>query len=94
LRQAARDIVHAGGHRPRILLAEEAARRELSSACLPAKVLLGRIQHTSRNPAPNPRAEAACLRSQAAFPASPSMTTVPPISSPSTPSLDRVRPHR
>lgn len=57
---------HAAGHHPRTLLTEAAARRELDSARMPAKVLLGRIQHTSRNPAPNPRAEAARLRSPAA----------------------------
>jgi hypothetical protein len=54
---------HAAGHQPRTLLAEAAARRELHTARLPAQVLLGRIQHTSRNPAPNPRAEAARRRS-------------------------------
>lgn len=53
----------AAGHRPHTLLAEAVSRRELTTAHLPAKVLLGRIQHTSRNPAPNPRAEAARLRS-------------------------------
>jgi hypothetical protein len=54
---------HSAGHRPRTLLTEAAARRELHTARHPAQVLLGRIQHTSRNPAPNPRAEAARLRS-------------------------------
>ena len=54
---------HAAGHRARTLLTEAAARRELHTARLPAQVLLGRIQHTARNPAPNPRAEAARLRS-------------------------------
>ena len=54
------------GHQPRTLLGEAAVRRELGTARLPAKVLLGRIQHTSRNPAPNPAAEAARLRSPAA----------------------------
>ncbi|RKE20030.1 relaxase/mobilization nuclease domain-containing protein [Streptomyces sp. TLI_171] len=54
------------GHQPRQLLQEAAARRELTTARLPAKVLLGRIQHTSRNPAPNPAAEAARRRSPAA----------------------------
>ncbi|MFE2106571.1 relaxase/mobilization nuclease domain-containing protein [Kitasatospora sp. NPDC059463] len=53
------------GHQPMELIAEAAARRELTTARLPAKVLLGRIQHTSRNPAPNPAAEAARLRSPA-----------------------------
>ncbi|MFB7472559.1 relaxase/mobilization nuclease domain-containing protein [Kitasatospora sp. NPDC056184] len=52
----------AGGHQPRQLLTEAAARRELSTARQPAKVLLGRIQHTSRNPPPNRAADAARLR--------------------------------
>ncbi|MFD5198676.1 relaxase/mobilization nuclease domain-containing protein [Streptomyces sp. NPDC058375] len=49
----------AGGHKPHQLLKEAAAQRELTSARQPARVLITRIQHTSRNPAPNPRAEAA-----------------------------------
>lgn len=53
----------AGGHQPHQLLKEAAARRELVTARSPARVLITRIQHTSRNPAPNPRAEAARLRS-------------------------------
>ncbi|MFE7192847.1 relaxase/mobilization nuclease domain-containing protein [Kitasatospora sp. NPDC057541] len=69
----------AGGHQPRQLLTEAAARRELSTARQPAKVLLGRIQHTSRNPKPNRAADAARLRttrltttaSSAARPAAP-----------------------
>ncbi|MGA5817202.1 relaxase/mobilization nuclease domain-containing protein [Kitasatospora sp. NPDC094028] len=55
------------GHQPRQLLQEAAARRELTTARLPAKVLLGRIQHTSRNPAPNPTAEAARVRAATAI---------------------------
>ncbi|MES9589233.1 relaxase/mobilization nuclease domain-containing protein [Streptomyces sp. NPDC094045] len=53
----------AGGHKPHQLLKEAAAQRELTSARQPARVLITRIQHTSRNPAPNLRAEAARLRS-------------------------------
>ncbi|WP_230993163.1 relaxase/mobilization nuclease domain-containing protein [Streptomyces endocoffeicus] len=53
----------AGGHQPLQLLKEAAAQRELSTARQPARVLITRIQHTSRNPAPNPRAEAARRRS-------------------------------
>ncbi|MGW5391856.1 relaxase/mobilization nuclease domain-containing protein [Streptomyces koyangensis] len=49
----------AGGHKPHQLLKEAAAQRELTSARQPARVLITRIQHTSRNPAPNLRAEAA-----------------------------------
>lgn len=53
----------AGGHKPVRLLKEAAEQRELHTARKPARVLLTRIQHTSRNPAPNTRAEAARLRS-------------------------------
>ncbi len=56
----------AGGYIPHQLLTEAAARRELGSARLPAKVLIARIQHTSYNPAPNRTVEAALLRSSAA----------------------------
>ncbi|MET8616757.1 relaxase/mobilization nuclease domain-containing protein [Streptomyces albidoflavus] len=52
----------AGGHKPHQLLKEAAAKRELSTARQPARVLITRIQHTSRNPAPNRRAEAARRR--------------------------------
>ncbi|MFG2845817.1 relaxase/mobilization nuclease domain-containing protein [Kitasatospora sp. NPDC048296] len=55
----------AGGHKPHQLLTEAAARRELGSAHLPAKVLIARIQHTSYNPTPNRTVEAALLRSPA-----------------------------
>ncbi|WP_089100514.1 relaxase/mobilization nuclease domain-containing protein [Streptomyces hyaluromycini] len=53
----------AGGHKPHQLLKEAAAQRELTTARQPARVLITRIQHASRNPAPNPRAEAARRRS-------------------------------
>ncbi|GGU51785.1 hypothetical protein FHX79_112912 [Streptomyces cavourensis] len=49
----------AGGHKPHQLLKEAAAQRELTTARQPARVLITRIQHTRRNPAPNLRAEAA-----------------------------------
>ncbi|MBT2492132.1 mobilization protein [Streptomyces sp. ISL-96] len=52
----------AGGHKPHQLLKEAAAQRELTTARQPARVLITRIQHTSRNPAPNRRAEAARQR--------------------------------
>ncbi|MGW1363311.1 relaxase/mobilization nuclease domain-containing protein [Streptomyces chartreusis] len=52
----------AGGHQPHQLLKEAATRRELTTARQPARVLITRIRHTSRNPAPNPRAEAARRR--------------------------------
>ncbi|MFI6862340.1 mobilization protein [Streptomyces sp. NPDC050421] len=84
----------AGGHQPHQLLKEAAARRELGTAHSPARVLITRIQHTSRNPAPNLRAEAARLRSTTAADFSTPSTTVQlppttavPISWPS-------RPHR
>jgi hypothetical protein len=53
----------AGGHKPHQLLKEAAEQRELTTARQPARVLITRIQHTSRNPAPNRRAEAARRRS-------------------------------
>ncbi|MFF1914496.1 relaxase/mobilization nuclease domain-containing protein [Streptomyces sp. NPDC058239] len=51
-----------GGHKPHQLLKEAAARRELGTAHSPARVLITRIQHTGRHPAPNRRAEAARRR--------------------------------
>ncbi|AZS73222.1 mobilization protein [Streptomyces lydicus] len=53
----------ARGHKPHQLLKEAAAQRELTTARQPARVLITRIQHTGRNPAPNRRAEAARSRS-------------------------------
>ncbi|MEH0471951.1 mobilization protein [Streptomyces sp. B21-097] len=53
----------AGGHEPYQLLKEAAAQRELATARQPARVLITRIQHTSRNPVPNRLAEAARRRS-------------------------------
>jgi hypothetical protein len=53
----------ARGHQPHQLLKEAAAQRELTTARQPARVLITRIQHTGRNPAPNRRAEAARRRS-------------------------------
>nr|WTB32255.1 relaxase/mobilization nuclease domain-containing protein [Streptomyces sp. NBC_00830] len=52
----------ARGHQPHLLLQEAAAQRELTTARQPARVLITRIQHTSRNPVRNRRAEAARLR--------------------------------
>ncbi len=70
------------GHQPRQLLQEAAARRELTTARQPAKVLLGRIQHTSRNPERNLAAEAARRRSPAAtvlgLRTTPTDPTIPP----------------
>jgi relaxase-like protein len=56
----------ARGHTPHQLIKDAAAQRELFTARAPAHVLMTRIQHTSRNPAPNRRADAARLRSTAA----------------------------
>ncbi|MFD5160521.1 relaxase/mobilization nuclease domain-containing protein [Streptomyces hawaiiensis] len=53
----------ARGHPPHQLLREAAAQRELITARQPARVLVTRIQHTGRSPAPNRRAEAARRRS-------------------------------
>ncbi|MFF7798065.1 relaxase/mobilization nuclease domain-containing protein [Streptomyces olivaceus] len=53
----------AGGHKPHQLLKGAAAQRELTTARQPARVLIIRIQHISRNPAPNSRAAAARRRS-------------------------------
>ncbi len=53
----------ARGHQPHQLLDEAAAQRELTTTRQPARVLITRIQHTGRNPAPNRRAEAARRRS-------------------------------
>ncbi|MCX5342668.1 relaxase/mobilization nuclease domain-containing protein [Streptomyces atratus] len=81
----------AGGHKPHHLLEEAAARRELGTAHSPARVLITRIQHTSRNPAPNRRAEAARLRSTTAAAFSvPYAGTQPPT----TPSAPANRPSR
>ncbi|MFH0243078.1 relaxase/mobilization nuclease domain-containing protein [Streptomyces sp. HK10] len=52
----------ARGHQPHQLLKEAAAQRELTTARKPARVLITRIQHTSRNPTPNSRAAAARRR--------------------------------
>lgn len=81
----------AGGHKPHQLLKEAAARRELGTAHRPARVLITRIQHTSRNPAPNRRAEAARLRSttasafSASSPSTQPRATTAPTSQPSRP---------
>ncbi|MFJ4972436.1 relaxase/mobilization nuclease domain-containing protein [Streptomyces sp. NPDC088755] len=78
----------ARGHHPRRLLTEAAARRELTTARQPARVLITRIQHTARNPAPNLRAEAARLRSTTLWPATgigpqtPQPATAPPPQAP------------
>ncbi|WEB41236.1 relaxase/mobilization nuclease domain-containing protein [Streptomyces yunnanensis] len=53
----------ARGHKPHQLLKEAATQRELDTARQPARVLITRIEHTSRNPVPNRRAEAARRRS-------------------------------
>jgi hypothetical protein len=69
----------ARGHQPHQLLKEAAARRELTSARQPARVLITRIQHTGRNPARNRLAEAARLQSTMAgsIPAQPTRNDQP-----------------
>lgn len=83
----------AGGHKPHQLLKEAADRRELGTAHSPARVLITRIQHTSRNPAPNRRAEAARLRSSTAAAFNVPYADTRPPTTPSA-SKSRVRPLR
>lgn len=84
----------AGGHKPHQLLKEAAAQRELTSARQPARVLITRIQHTSRNPAPNPRAEAARLRTTMARAHPPSRLSYTARPDTVTASNDRNHRHR
>ncbi|XQE81039.1 relaxase/mobilization nuclease domain-containing protein [Streptomyces microflavus] len=84
----------ASGHKPHQLLQETAARRELSTARQPARVLITRIQHTSRNPAPNRRAEAARLRSTTATGFNVPNPDAQPPTPPSAPTNRPSRPHR
>ncbi|MBW5250104.1 mobilization protein [Streptomyces sp. P01-B04] len=84
----------AGGHEPHQLLKRAAARRELGTAHSPARVLLTRIQHTSRNPAPNRRAEAARLRSTTAAAFSAPYADTQPPTAPSAPTNRLSRPRR
>lgn len=82
-----------GGHKPSRLLKEAAEQRELHTARQPARVLLTRIQHTARNPAPNRRAEAARMRSHAAgnLPRSHSPQPAAPLAGPATDSYQHRR---
>jgi hypothetical protein len=82
----------AGGHQPARVLKEAAEQRELHTARKPARVLIARIQHTTRNPAPNLRAEAARLRSDASgnLPAN-TQTAIPATSSTTNPRHHRAR---
>lgn len=84
----------AGGHKPHQLLKEAAARRELGTAHSPARVLITRIQHTSRNPAPNRRAEAARLRSTTAAAFSVPYPDIQPPTTIAAPTSGPSRPHR
>ncbi|MFI6723201.1 relaxase/mobilization nuclease domain-containing protein [Streptomyces atratus] len=84
----------AGGHKLHQLLKEAADRRELGTARSPARVLLTRIQHTSRNPAPNRRAEAARLRSTTAAAFSVPYADTQPPTTPSAPTNRPNRPRR
>ncbi|GAA2259107.1 relaxase/mobilization nuclease domain-containing protein [Kitasatospora cystarginea] len=83
----------AGGHQPHQLLKEAASRRELTTARLPAKVLISRIQHISRNPAPNRTAEAARMRSRAAA-ALPRQHGPRPVAAPAPTTIDQQRRRR
>ncbi|MFJ6488987.1 relaxase/mobilization nuclease domain-containing protein [Streptomyces californicus] len=84
----------AGGHNPHQLLKAATVQRELASARQPARVLITRIQHTSRNPAPNPRAEAARRRSTMAPAPSGHLVRTPlPATTPTAPA-DQHRRHR
>jgi hypothetical protein len=75
----------ARGHQPHQLLKEAAAQRELTTARQPARVLITRIQHTGRNPAPNRRAEAARLQATMAgsIPIQQTGNSRPPSAAPS-----------
>ncbi|MFF2958047.1 relaxase/mobilization nuclease domain-containing protein [Streptomyces sp. NPDC057963] len=84
----------AGGHQPHQLVKEAAARRELGTAHQPARVLITRIQHMSREPAPNRRAEAARMRSTTAAAFGVSSSTDQPSKPAATPTSRPTRPHR
>ncbi|OLZ62901.1 mobilization protein [Streptomyces sp. IMTB 2501] len=85
----------ARGHQPHQLLKEAAAQRELTTARQPARVLITRIQHTSRNPAPNRRAEAARRRSTIAGSVPNQQNGSPPLSAvAATPTKQQHRKHR
>ncbi|MGW6458356.1 relaxase/mobilization nuclease domain-containing protein [Streptomyces sp. NPDC055078] len=84
------------GHHPHQLLKEAAAQRELTTARQPARVLITRIRHTSRNPVSNPRAEAARRRTTlttAAFRATPQNSGLPPTAAAPGESQSHQRPH-
>ncbi|MFE0640105.1 relaxase/mobilization nuclease domain-containing protein [Streptomyces sp. NPDC058877] len=80
----------ARGHQPHQLLKEAAAQRELGTARQPARVLITRIEHTSRNPSPNPRAEAARLRTTASVVGWQATDAQPPA----VPGVRPIRPRR
>lgn len=82
----------AGGHKPHQLLKEAAAQRELTTARQPARVLITRIQHTSRNPAPNTLAAAARRRTtMAPAPSAHQARNPQPTTTPATPTDQRHR---
>ncbi|WP_024756580.1 relaxase/mobilization nuclease domain-containing protein [Streptomyces exfoliatus] len=85
----------AGGHNPHQLLKEAAAQRELTTARQPTRVLITRIQHTSRNPAPNPRAEAARSRTTSGASVSGKhLRNRQQVAAPASPASQQVRPRR
>ncbi|MFD3572295.1 relaxase/mobilization nuclease domain-containing protein [Streptomyces sp. NPDC058644] len=84
----------ARGHQPHQLVKEASAQRELDTARQPARVLITRIQQTSRNPAPNRRAEASRQRTtQGTWPAG-GTATAPQPTTPSAAPERHNRPRR
>ncbi|MEU9111188.1 mobilization protein [Streptomyces sp. NPDC048483] len=84
----------ARGHQPHQLLKEAAVQRELDTARQPARVLITRIQHTSRNPVRNRLAAAARQRTTTgAGPASGTMPAPQPAILSTTPGRSN-RPRR
>ncbi|MFD5453992.1 relaxase/mobilization nuclease domain-containing protein [Streptomyces olivaceus] len=79
----------ARGHQPHQLLKEAAAQRELTTARQPARVLITRIEHTGRNPAPNRRAEAARRHSTIAGSVATQQSSTPQSSMVVTPPADQ-----
>ncbi|WP_327368865.1 relaxase/mobilization nuclease domain-containing protein [Streptomyces sp. NBC_01217] len=84
----------ARGHQPHQLLQEAAAQRELTTARQPARVLITRIQHTSRNPVRNRRAEAARLRTTTTAGAPVQQNRTPKHAATGSPTDKRQQPRR
>lgn len=84
----------ARGHQPHQLLKEAAAQRELDTARHPARVLITRIQHTSRNPVRNRLAEAARQRTTMGVPTAGGALSALQPTMPSTSPAESNRPRR